>query len=164
MPGYRSIAPEAPQAAPDPAAPCALLTAAGSVGTGGAAAVGVIDAAPVLAAGFSAGPLDLTAVGRPGGTSLSLRRVDIAPGQSTGWHYHPGPMVVIVGSGTLTLTSAEGTVERPTGSAFVEAAGPGHVHNGHNTGSETVSLFTLSFMPPGVPMSFPVPAPDWALG
>ncbi|WP_245687235.1 cupin domain-containing protein [Streptacidiphilus griseoplanus] len=45
----------------------------------------------------------------------------MAPGGATGWHYHPGQVLVIVESGTLTRVLHDGTVETtPAGAAFVE--------------------------------------------
>ena len=36
-------------------------------------------------------------------SDVLVQQVTIAPGGSTGWHSHPGPAVVIVKSGSLTL-------------------------------------------------------------
>jgi len=33
-----------------------------------------------------------------------LQHFVFAPGQSTGWHHHPGPNIVMVVGGSLTLT------------------------------------------------------------
>src|SRR5262245_3374864 len=50
------------------------------------------------------------------------------PGAETGWHIHPGPVVVVVNSGALTETHSNGcTTLHPTGSVFFETAG--EVHN-----------------------------------
>jgi hypothetical protein len=64
-----------------------------------------------------------------------VRQVTIAPGGYTGWHTHPGPAVVIVTSGFLTLydgddTSCVGRVYGP-GQGFVDP-GYGHVHIARN--------------------------------
>jgi quercetin dioxygenase-like cupin family protein len=38
------------------------------------------------------------------GTNAILQRTHFAPGQSTGWHTHPGPNLVLVVGGSITLT------------------------------------------------------------
>ena len=43
------------------------------------------------------------------------------PGGSTGWHMHPGPVVVVVKSGALTETHSNGCITvHPVGSVFFE--------------------------------------------
>jgi hypothetical protein len=38
------------------------------------------------------------------GTNAVLQHVRLSPGQSTGWHTHPGPNIVIFAAGSGTLT------------------------------------------------------------
>ncbi|BAJ32679.1 MULTISPECIES: cupin domain-containing protein [Kitasatospora] len=120
----------------------------------------------VLAAALVEGPLDLsslvslTAASR---TLTVLRRLDLPPGGSTGWHYHPGPMVTLVASGLLTHVTAAGTHLWAAGSAFMEPAGSEHVHLGRNDHAAPLALFTLSFLPPGAPVAVDAPAPVWAV-
>ena len=38
------------------------------------------------------------------GTNAVLQHVQFAAGQSTGWHTHPGPAIVLVVAGSVTLT------------------------------------------------------------
>jgi len=38
------------------------------------------------------------------GTNAVLQHLPFAPAQSTGWHTHPGPNIVLVVGGSLTLT------------------------------------------------------------
>jgi quercetin dioxygenase-like cupin family protein len=38
------------------------------------------------------------------GTNAVLQHVRLAPGQSTGWHTHPGPNIVMFEAGSATLT------------------------------------------------------------
>ena len=42
--------------------------------------------------------------GSSAGTDLTLRRIEIAPGGTTGWHFHDGPVYAFVESGVLTRT------------------------------------------------------------
>ena len=45
------------------------------------------------------------------------------PGGQTGWHIHPGPVVVVVKSGAITETHANGCITvHPAGSVFFETA------------------------------------------
>ena len=44
------------------------------------------------------------ALSRVHGTNVVFQRVTFTPGQSTGWHTHPGPNLVIVVGGEFTLT------------------------------------------------------------
>ncbi len=38
------------------------------------------------------------------GTNAVLQHIQFAPGQSTGWHTHPGPNIVLVVAGSFTVT------------------------------------------------------------
>jgi quercetin dioxygenase-like cupin family protein len=44
------------------------------------------------------------AINQAHGTNAVLQRLHFVPGRSTGWHTHPGPNIVLVVSGGLTLT------------------------------------------------------------
>ncbi|MGW4649583.1 cupin domain-containing protein [Kitasatospora sp. NPDC004289] len=128
---------------------------AGSIRAGGDTARG-ISTTP-LARGSHRGPLPF----RPGGdTDVVVGEVVIAPGGTTGWHYHPGPVLAVVRSGTLTRVLADGTVETtgPGGVVF-EPAGPEHPHVGNNHGTEPVVLMVTYLTPAGRPLSVDTPAP-----
>jgi len=84
-----------------------------------------------------------------------VQEIVIAPGGHTGWHSHPGPVVVLVKSGALTFYSGEdGTCTSRTysaGQAFIDS-GQGHVHIARNEGSENLELWATYFdVPPIVP-------------
>ncbi|MFI6449592.1 cupin domain-containing protein [Kitasatospora sp. NPDC050543] len=92
-----------------------------------------------------------------------VQTVTLAPGASTGWHYHPGRVDVIVLSGTLTRTLADGTVEvSEAGQTLVEQAGPGFVHVGRNHGDVPVVLVASYDAPDGCPLAVAVPTPQWS--
>ncbi|MFD0574211.1 cupin domain-containing protein [Kitasatospora gansuensis] len=55
--------------------------------------------ATLLGKGTSDGSITLKAKGR---TDVVFREITIAPGGTTGWHYHPGQVLAVVKSGTLT--------------------------------------------------------------
>ncbi len=100
------------------------------------------------------------AVGNRGATEVIVREVTIAPGGSTGWHYHPGEVVAVVKSGTLTRTLYDCSTEVTTaGTAIVEPGGLAHSHNGRNLGTEPVVLVATYVLPAGQPLSQAVPAP-----
>ncbi len=82
------------------------------------------------------------------------------PGGQTGWHYHPGPVVVVIKSGTLTETQSDGCVIlHPAGSVFFEM--PNEVHNAYNTQSNEVTDVYATFLSPsGAAPLIPVAPPD----
>ncbi|TNY36875.1 cupin domain-containing protein [Thermomonospora catenispora] len=99
-----------------------------------------------------------------GGTEYVLQEITIAPGGSTGWHYHDGRLYAVVESGTLTRTLADctTTMAHSRGDVIVEPSGPDHVHIGRNLGTTPVVLKALYVNPVGKPLSQDVPAPDCA--
>jgi len=111
----------------------------------------------ILAQGTSAGTLKVKAKGR---TDVIVRSITIAPGGTTGWHYHPGQLIAVVKSGTLTRTLQDCSVEvSPTGTSFIEPAGSRHVHVGRNLGTEPVELYVTYLVPEGSPLSLDADAP-----
>ncbi|AOR36356.1 cupin [Streptomyces fodineus] len=95
------------------------------------------------------------------GTDYTLREITVPPGQSTGWHYHDGPLYGVVKQGTLShfdATCASDGVYR-TGSTIQEPAGPGHVHIGRNLGDTPLVLDVLYVLPHGAPFSEDAPNP-----
>jgi quercetin dioxygenase-like cupin family protein len=68
--------------------------------------------------------------------------ITVAPGGSFGWHTHPGPVLVAVASGTLSLYEAHHRGCRKSsvtaGQGFVE--GGGDVHLANNEGSKPVRI------------------------
>lgn len=66
-------------------------------------------------------------------TDVRVQRVDIVAGGFSGWHHHPGMVIVAVQSGTVTVTDATcGTRTygpgQPAGAVFVESGdSPGQV-------------------------------------
>ena len=82
-----------------------------------------------------------------------VQQIVIQDGGHTGWHSHPGPVVVVVKSGALTYvpaddTSCEGRTYE-AGEAFVDP-GQGHVHIARNLSGEDLELWATYFdVPPG---------------
>ncbi|MFB6580344.1 MULTISPECIES: cupin domain-containing protein [unclassified Streptomyces] len=109
----------------------------------------------------------LTMTARSGGASVATaatgREIVIPPGGCTGWHFHRVRLEAVVIAGTLTRVLHDRTVVvHTTGTTFVEPAGIGHIHLGHNLGTEPVVLHVTPALPVGTPFSIPTPAPAGA--
>jgi len=79
-------------------------------------------------------------------------------GGTTGWHIHPGPVVVVVKSGALTEIHANGFMTvHPAGSAFFEQ--PDEVHNVINQFNGVTEVFATFLSPAGTPPLIPVSDP-----
>lgn len=97
----------------------------------------------------------------PDAGEVVVQEITIAPGGTTGWHSHPGPVVVVVKAGTLTyIRDANGTcVSTPyaAGTAFVDP-GQGHAHTAFNLGTENLVLYATYFdVPVGGSVRIDVP-------
>jgi quercetin dioxygenase-like cupin family protein len=119
-----------------------LALGAGAVGSALATPPSGIVSAPVLARGTLHGHAKLKVRHRR--SDVVVQHVTVAPGGQTGWHTHPGPAVVVVNAGSLTVydgddPSCTGTTYA-AGQAFIDP-GRGHVHIGHNEGTENVELY-----------------------
>ena len=103
-------------------------------------------------------------------TDIAVSNVVVAPGGTSGWHTHPGPVFVVVKTGTITFyragkhsgldadeenpnNAAHGpTCSRtvyPAGSAFVEVPAPGHVMLAKNEGGTEATITATYFAPAG---------------
>ena len=89
-------------------------------------------------------------------TKGDLRVVDqvitIAPDGYVGWHSHPGPVLVVVKSGTFRTVQTDCSyTDYTAGEVYVDEGG-GHVHNALNPGSVSTELSITYLAPPGVPL------------
>jgi quercetin dioxygenase-like cupin family protein len=156
-----------------------LLVAAAAVSTATALAgatlatpnFGVLTNNVVARAGF-ADPIDIKFKVGPGDQEVIhvsnaqdtvMQQVVIAPGGYTGWHTHPGPVLVLVKAGALTLYSSDDPSctgrTYTAGQAFIDK-GQGHVHIGRNEGSENLEIWSAYFdVPPGQPFRIDAPSP-----
>jgi hypothetical protein len=102
-------------------------------------------------------------------SDVAVQQVTVAAGGHTGWHSHPGPAVVIVKSGSLTLydgddrgctgTTYSADPANPVGRVFVDP-GRGHVHIGRNEGTTPTELYvTYLDVPAGAAPRIDVPSP-----
>lgn len=117
----------------------------------------------VVARGDFADPVDVKfkltegnqeVIHAPNARQTVMQAIVIVPGGHTGWHSHPGPVVVLVKSGELTLYSDDDATCTgriySTGQAFIDR-GQGHVHLGRNPspGVNTELWVTYFDVPPG---------------
>ena len=146
----------------------AALVVAVAAALGGAAlatpASGILSA-PVVARAAFQDPVDLKFkidLGRNDvihvrdAQETVVQQIVIAPGGQTGWHSHPGPVVVLITSGALTFYSGDDSACTPrtysAGQAFIDS-GQGHVHIARNLdATQNVVLWATYFdVPPGGP-------------
>jgi quercetin dioxygenase-like cupin family protein len=117
----------------------------------------------VMARGDFADPVDIKFKIKEGGQEVIhapnarqtvIQSIVISPNGHTGWHSHPGPVVVLVKSGELTLYSADDEACEPVtytmGQAFIDH-GQGHSHIAFNTSAagNTELWVTYFDVPPG---------------
>ena len=97
-----------------------------------------------------------------GDSDLFVLENRIIPGGTFGWHSHPGPSLVIVKSGALTLYLAAD----PTCTGQVVSAGSGFVDNGgdihlvRNEGNIDTVVIVTSLVPRGAARRIDQPAPS----
>jgi len=96
-----------------------------------------------------------------GPRDLLVTAMTIDPAGTFGWHTHPGPVLVAISKGTLTVYEAHGTMcMRKTvsaGQGFVEDGG--HVHMARNEGSDPVEL-NATFLARTGTTEFLTPVPE----
>jgi len=95
-------------------------------------------------------------------TDVAVANIGIAAGGSSGWHSHPGPVLVVVKSGTITRYGADNPgcaaeVYGP-GTTFTEEGG--QVHNATNQGAEAVVAVATFLAPPGAALRIDEAKPD----
>lgn len=95
------------------------------------------------------------------GHDYVTKEITIAPGGSTGWHWHPGRVFGVIRSGTLTHDVADCSVDGvyPAGSPITEGSGPDEVHVGRNLGPDPVVMWVVYIDVAGDPLANGVPNP-----
>jgi quercetin dioxygenase-like cupin family protein len=85
-----------------------------------------------------------------GPADVRMSNTTMLPGETTGWHLHPGTVYVVVTKGTLTLESGCGEVNvYPAGAAFSEQET--NVHRAVNYGADPLEFFATGIRPAGSP-------------
>ena len=83
---------------------------------------------------------------------VSIVKVIIPPGKSTGWHNHVFPVFAYVIQGTLTIeVENHKTMQFQAGTSFPEVINT--LHNGINNGKEDVILIAFFMGEKGKPLS-----------
>jgi quercetin dioxygenase-like cupin family protein len=90
-----------------------------------------------------------------------VRRHDYLPGGNTGWHQHPGPILITVTMGQLTYYEADD----PTCTGHVVTAGHGFVDTGdghfvRNESDQPAQDVSVIFAPVGGAFRTELPAPN----
>lgn len=84
----------------------------------------------------------------PNARETVTQEIVLAPGGTTGWHSHPGPVVVLIKSGQLSFYDSEdptcGATVYSAGQSFVDR-GQGHVHIANNEGNVDMVLWATYF-------------------
>jgi hypothetical protein len=90
----------------------------------------------------------------------------IAPGGSFGWHSHPGPSLVTVKSGTLSVyhdsdctTPEDFGPGSPNGSTFVDQGHDLHMVR-NNSSTDVADVYVVSFVPAGFARRIDEPNPN----
>ena len=91
---------------------------------------------------------------------IVVRTHDYAPGGSTGWHTHPGPVFITVLQGTVTFYE----YDDPTCTPTIVSAGQGYVdtgrgHYGRNETGAPAKDVTVIIAPVGLPFRGELAAP-----
>jgi len=94
-------------------------------------------------------PIVYPSVGTPEVTALLI---EMAPGEATGWHSHPVPLLGYIFSGELTVYQASGD-KRIVGAGGVSLESVDAVHNGVNEGTEPVKMIVFVVGLKDVPMT-----------
>ncbi len=95
-----------------------------------------------------------------------MQQIVIAPGGNTGWHSHPGPVVVLIKSGQMSFYEEDCTLRTySAGQSFIDK-GQGHVHIARNESqSENLELWATYFdVPPGGAFRIDAPNPGNCIG
>jgi len=98
----------------------------------------------------STGPIDVV-----------VQKHDYAPGATTGWHQHPGPIFITVTAGKLTFYE----YDDPTCTPHVYSAGQGFVdtgdgHIGRNETNQPAQDVAVAIAPVGGAFRTELPAPN----
>jgi quercetin dioxygenase-like cupin family protein len=94
-------------------------------------------------------------------TDIVVTDITVAPGGHSGWHFHPGPVLVVVKTGAITFYHADDPTCTGTryaaGASFVEEGGDVGIARNEEAGQTTV--VATFFVPAGSATRFDAPAP-----
>ena len=97
-------------------------------------------------------------------TDVRVARIDIAPGGSSGWHHHPGIVIITVLSGAVTFTHSDCSSKtygpgQPDGAVFVE--GGDEPAQASNEGTTPVTSYATFIAPHADPPVFRIDDHDF---
>ena len=94
-------------------------------------------------------------------TDIAVANITVVPGGTSGWHSHPGPVLVVVKTGALTFYRADDPTCYPTlrsaGTSFIEEGGV--VHIARNEGTVDATTVATYFLPASAPPRIDEAAP-----
>jgi hypothetical protein len=94
-------------------------------------------------------------------TDIAVVNIDVIPGGHSGWHYHPGPVLVVVKTGTITFYMGDdpscSPKVHPAGTTFIEKGGM--VGLARNEGTVNATVVATFFVPAGGPTRIDAAAP-----
>jgi hypothetical protein len=94
-------------------------------------------------------------------TDIAVANIVVTPGGHSGWHYHPGPVLVVVKTGTITFYMGDDPSctpqVHPAGSTFLENGGM--VGIARNEGTVDATVVATFFVPAGSPTRIDAAAP-----
>ena len=97
-----------------------------------------------------------------GPTDVRVQRIDIAPGGRSGWHHHPGVVIVAVQTGTVTYVDSDCEptaygAGAPNGSVFVESGD--EAHEARNLTAQPATVYATFVAPDADPGVFRIEDP-----
>jgi quercetin dioxygenase-like cupin family protein len=97
-----------------------------------------------------------------GPTDVRVQRIDLAPGGRSGWHHHPGMVIVAVQSGTVTYVDSNCHAiaygaGSPNGSVFVESGD--EPHEARNLTDQPATVYATFVAPDADPGVFRIEDP-----
>ena len=95
---------------------------------------------------------------REGAPEVTVLDITMAPGEETGWHRHPVPLLGYIFSGELTVRLASGG-KRVVRAGETSLESVDVVHNGSNEGAEPVRMVVFVLGLEDVPFTEEMPAP-----
>lgn len=147
----------------------AAFTAVPARATPGCGVVSVNLMDPVPVGYFPSGTLNLMCTSNlpswhlgtriRGDSDVYLTKHTFAPGGQTGWHSHPGPSLITVVQGTLTIYHDDCTSETFTAGQSFTDLGCGDIHNAVNEGPTEAIDVAVQIVPHDAPRRIDVPNP-----
>jgi quercetin dioxygenase-like cupin family protein len=150
----------------------ALFTPAPALATPGCGVLSENLLGPVAAGNFPSGSLNLMCRSNlpdwllntriRGDSDLYVTQHTFQPGGQTGWHSHPGPSLITVVEGTLTVYRDDCTFETYSAGESFTDLGCGDIHDVRNEGATEAKDVAVQIVPHGAPRREDKPDPGCA--